>query len=234
MKNRIQLMFSEEVSVAVRNLTKRYGYSYGVKDVSFEVFEGEIFGIFGPNGAGKTTLLKLIATIMRPTDGEIYVQGIDAQRNKLEVKKLVGFQSHRSFLYDELTGRENLRFFAKLYGLTERRTKERIESLVDLFGITRWRDEPVYTLSRGLRKRFDLARALLHNPRVILVDEPFAELDAKSCDVLLKFIKEQRGDRTILVSSANLRWIKKAHAEVIRLDNGLLSGILDPGELEAN
>lgn len=222
-----------EIAIGVRGLTKRYGYFYGVRDVSFQVPEGEIFGILGPNGAGKTTLLKLIATIMRPTEGDVHVHGTDARRDPFVVKRMVGFLSHYSLLYEEFTGRENLHFFAKLYGLSGREREKRIESLTDLFGITEWLDEPVYVLSRGLKKRFDLARTFIHNPKVLLLDEPFTELDVKSYDVLKKFLKET-SNHTVVISSTDVRWIKKICAKAAIIEGGRLQKITESRELGAD
>ena len=165
--------------------------------------------LLGSNGAGKTTLLKIIATHIVPTAGSVKISGEDIFKNKGSIRRTIGLVTHDSYLYDELTIRENLQFYAQFFlGNGEEIRFDRIEFL----GLKRWYNVPVKQLSYGLRKRADIGRALLHSPDVILLDEPFAGLDVATCDILVQYFKELKEDgKTLMLSSHSAEWIKKVY-----------------------
>ncbi len=159
------------------NLTKRYGNLVAVNRLNLSVVEGEIFGFIGPNGAGKTTTLRMMGGILAPTEGSVLIDGIDMSENPEKAKRRIGFIPDRPFLYEKLTGMEFLRFTADLYGVRDGILEEKSKSILKQFSLSNWADELIESYSHGMKQRLIMSAAILHDPKVIVVDEPMVGLD---------------------------------------------------------
>ena len=175
--------------IKVQNLVKRFGELTAVDDVSFEVQRGEVFAFLGPNGAGKTTTIKMLTTLLRPTSGEIEFDGLDPVRGRDEVRKRFGVVFQDPSLDQDLTAWENMEIHGVLYGVPRQTRRERAEELLKLFELWERRDALVKTFSGGMRRRLEIARGLLHTPKVLFLDEPTLGLDPQSRNQLWTHVK---------------------------------------------
>ncbi|MEL7664920.1 MAG: ABC transporter ATP-binding protein [Methanosarcina mazei] len=178
-----------ENAVSIRKLSKVFGKNPVLKSLDLDLEKGEFAVIFGPNGAGKTTLLKLISTLITPTEGSVFVSGFNVVEEPEKARREIGLLSHESYLYGELSAKENLRFFGQMYGIKAQELEERISSLLEDTGLVAKKDERVSTFSRGMKQRLSIARALLHRPSILLLDEPYTGLDPGASLVFENLIK---------------------------------------------
>jgi heme exporter protein A len=178
-------------------VTKVYGRQRALAGVNLELRAGTICGLLGQNGAGKSTLLAILSTLLRPTSGAVRFGGVPHERAARTLRGAIGFVAHDSFLYADLTARENLRLFARLYGLVD--PEARAAELIARVGLEAARDRVVRTYSRGMQQRLALARALLHDPQLLLLDEPFTGLDRSAVEMLKGLLLERRGAGAILL-----------------------------------
>ncbi|MFW9963914.1 MAG: ABC transporter ATP-binding protein [Candidatus Sifarchaeia archaeon] len=192
------------IAVEAIELTRRYGYRIALRGVSLSFSKNGVQGLFGANGAGKTTLMRVISTLLRPHGGSVSVLGYDPQDEPEEVKKRIGLVGDKPLLYEELTGLENLTFYSNLFGLTSDFFNNQVEDLAPRFGIKAWLEEPVKNLSTGLKKRLDIVRSLIHNPELLLLDEPFSGLDKDTTEDFWEYLNEYRKLRTTIVTTHNL------------------------------
>jgi ABC-2 type transport system ATP-binding protein len=184
--------------IAVTDLVKRYGTFTAVDGVTLEVLPGQIHGFLGPNGAGKTTTIRMIAGLLRPSAGRILVNGHDLAHAPAEAKASLGFIPDRPFIYEKLTAGEFLRFHGGLYGLDGTAAEERSGEMLELFELTRWRDELVESFSHGMKQRLVMSAAFMHRPRAVLVDEPMVGLDPRGAR-LIKDVFRRMADRGVAI-----------------------------------
>lgn len=183
--------------IEVRNLGKKFGNNVAVNNVSITIARGESFALLGPNGAGKTTLVRILSTLIKPSYGTVKINGYDVVEDAEKVKRCIGVVSHNLFLYDELTARENLEFYAALY-----EADADIDDLLEKLEIASICDEYVGNLSRGMKQRLSIARAIVHEPEILLLDEPSVGLDVKSRQAFYEMVKElHSGGTTILLTT---------------------------------
>jgi len=194
---------SPDWAIETQGLAKSFGHRLALKDIDLQVRCGETVGILGPNGAGKTTLIKVLATIMNPTSGNLLVDGLPAKDNAEEIRRKIGVVTHQTFLYGNLTAYENLEFYGRMYDVPA--VKERIQQVLALVGMTHRSRERVGTLSRGMQQRLSLARAVLHNPTIMLLDEPETGLDQQAISMLWQRLPAEKGEkRTTILTTHNL------------------------------
>lgn len=177
-----------EYAIEVEGLTKAFGSFYALKGVDLRVPRGEFLTLLGPNGAGKTTLIKILATLSQPTAGFVSVAGVDLKTHSVDVRSVLGVISHQIYLYEDLTAEENLRFYGKMFGVANVET--RIEDLLRSVGLYKRRHDPVRTYSRGMQQRLSIARALIHDPEILLLDEPDTGLDQHAADMLGNMLRD--------------------------------------------
>jgi heme exporter protein A len=201
------------------DVRKTFGHFTALGGVTISVRRGEFLTLFGRNGAGKTTFLKIAATLVRHTHGKLRIEGIDTREEPEKARRHIGFLSHNTYLYRDLTPIENLRFFCRLYGMPD--TEERIMSLLDRVGLSRRASDPVRAFSRGLHQRLGIARVMLHDPSLLLLDEPYTGLDANSVDVLNQMLDEAaaRG-RTIILTTHDLEQGLRGASRAAIIDRG--------------
>jgi ABC-2 type transport system ATP-binding protein len=181
----------EEI-IRVNALTKSYGPMLAVDHISFDVEEGEIFGFLGPNGAGKTSTIRMMVGLTQPSSGSVCIAGRDVLKEPVEVKKTIGLVPESSNLYGELTSLENLTYHAELYGVARKERKDRALQLLEEFGLKEHQQKPFQALSRGLKRRLTIAAALIHNPKILFLDEPTTGLDVMSARGLRKLILDSK------------------------------------------
>jgi ABC-2 type transport system ATP-binding protein len=225
---------SGKVIIDIQDIHKRYkgAIDATVKGVSLQIFQGEIFGLLGPNGAGKTTTISMICGLFRPDSGSIRINGRDVTRHFERVKKTIGVVPQDIALYDNLSARENLRFFGKMYGLERDELHEKIEHFLQRFGLQAHGDKRVKHFSGGMKRRVNLIAAIMHQPKILILDEPTVGVDVQSRNVILSFLKEiNEQGVTILYTSHLLEEAQQLCHRVAIIDMGTILSIGSPGEL---
>ena len=216
-------------ALRLEGVSKRFGWTWALRSVDLELERGRLMALMGPNGAGKSTLLKILATLMKPTEGEVRVLGHEPGPESRPIREKVGFLSARGYLYDELTARENLRFAALMSGLREWR--EPAGAALERVGLARAADLRVGGFSSGMRKRLALARLLLRPLEMVLLDEPYASLDTEGIELVDDLVEEMHeAGRTMLLASHQWGRTLEAADRVVVLEGGRLSWSGTPAE----
>ena len=218
--------------IELNDLTKRYGSTLAVDRLSLSVEKGEIFGFIGPNGAGKTTTIRMMAGVLGPTAGTVRISGIDMDSEPEAAKRLIGFIPDRPFLYEKLTGMEFLRFVSDLYGFTDGLFRKRAEELLIQFSLYDWSDHLIEAYSHGMKQRLIIASALLHEPRVIIVDEPMVGLDPAGIRMVKDLLRElAEGGTTIFMSTHTLEIAEDLCNRIGVIHHGRLVALGSTGDL---
>ncbi len=227
-------MASSRTLIETRDLVKRYGTKAAVDDISFSVQGGEIFGFLGPNGAGKTTTIKMLVGLLRPTSGVVKVAGYDVQTQPLQAKAAAGYVPDEPNLYPKLSARELLRFVGDLYNMERGQVEHRTDELLRLFDLKDAGDDLIESYSHGMRQKTALAAALLHDPDVLVLDEPTVGLDPKSAR-LIKDILRQLADRgsAVFLSTHILEIAERMCDRIGIINQGKLAAIGTMGELRS-
>jgi ABC-2 type transport system ATP-binding protein len=212
--------------VEIDKLFVMYGRTVAVKGLSFDIPQGEVFGFIGPNGAGKTTTIKVLATLLRPAGGKVRVGGLDVTLKPRKVRRMIGYMPDFFGVYEDLTVNEYLRFFAAAYRLDRAKRKGVVDDLLALTDLGEKRDSPVEALSRGMKQRLGLARVLVHDPELLLLDEPASGLDPRARIEIRELLKElKRMGKTILLSSHILHELAQVCTRI---------GIIEAGRMVAH
>jgi len=215
------------------HLTKKFSLVPAVADLNLDLRRGEIFGFLGPNGAGKTTTIRMMAGLIKPTSGDVYIENWNIARHPREAKHLCGFIPDRPFVYGKLTGREFLQFTCGLYGVDPADGRTRIDQLFDLFHMHDYGDELVESFSHGMKQRLVMASALIHKPRVLIVDEPMVGLDPKGAKLVKKIFYELRsGGVTVFMSTHTLEIAEEMCDRIGIINEGSLIAVGTMRELK--
>lgn len=207
--------------IEIEHISKAYGYMPVLKKISLTVEKGQFVALLGANGSGKSTLLKMIAGLVKPTGGLIRVGGWEMPKEAEAVRAQIGMVSHKALLYDNLTARENLNFFGRLYNIND---STYIDALLKQVGLEKRADSLVQTFSRGMQQRLSIARALLHNPHVLLFDEPYTGLDQDASHVLDELlIQAQQSGHTILMATHQLERATRLADRIIIINRGVVA-----------
>lgn len=220
--------------IRTEKLCKRFGALTAVDGLDLEVQPGELFGFLGPNGAGKTTTIRMLTGLLRPTAGRVFIGGYDVQREPVRAKAMLGYVPDEPVLYEKLTGREFLTFMADLYRVDGRRREKRISELLELFDLVDRADDLIQSYSRGMRQKIAVAGALVHDPRVLILDEPTVGLDPRSARVLKDILRAlaARGV-AVFMSTHVLEIAERMCTRVGIIDRGRLIACGTMGELRA-
>jgi ABC-2 type transport system ATP-binding protein len=208
--------------IEVQDLVKKYDDSHALRKISFQVQRGEIFAFLGPNGAGKTTTIKILTTLLRATAGRVRIDGLDVASHQHEVRQRLGIVFQDSSLDEQLTVRENMQYHAVLYDIPRKTRELRIQMLATLFGVWEARDKQVRQLSGGMKRRLEVARGLLHNPKALFLDEPTIGLDPQSRNYLWTQIKQLNEDEgvTVFLTTHYMEEAERVAHRIAILDDG--------------
>lgn len=193
----------QDYIIDVKGLVKKIGVKTVLRNLDLSLKEGDFLALFGPNGAGKTTLIKILCSLMIPTSGKVIVGGLDARSQCVALHKVIGVISHNTFLYENLSAVENLSFYGRMYDVPN--LKEKIEAYMELVGLSQYRNVQIHTFSRGMKQRLSVARAIIHDPSILFLDEPYTGLDQQGADDLKHLLMQfQEQGKTIILTSHNL------------------------------
>jgi len=222
-------------AIEVRGLAKNFGSLLAVDHIDFDVAQGEVFGLLGPNGAGKTTTIRMLTTLLQPSAGTARVWGYDVRREAARVREVIGVVFQEPALDLDLTGEENMRFHGRLYGLTEGEIEERTRELLELVGLSEWGGRLVKTYSGGMRRRLEVARALVHRPKVLFLDEPTLGLDPNARRKIWDYIRRVREEWgiTIVLTTHYMEEADQLCDRVAIIDGGCLVAVDSPGALKS-
>ncbi|MBC7844909.1 MAG: ABC transporter ATP-binding protein [Flavobacterium sp.] len=222
--------------IQISQLSKKYkeAETYSLNDFSLSVNEGQIFGLLGPNGAGKTTLISMLCGLIKPTSGSFLINNLTYAKNSNEIKKIIGVVPQEYALYPTLTARENLLYFGSMYGLKGENLKEKVIESLDFLGLLKFADKRVETFSGGMKRRVNLIAGILHNPKILFLDEPTVGVDVQSKSAIIEYLKElNKNGTTIIYTSHHLSEAQDFCTDIAIIDRGQLYAQNSPENLIA-
>jgi ABC-2 type transport system ATP-binding protein len=217
-------------NLCFKKLGKKYGKRWAVRDLDLTLNPGEIFVLLGPNGAGKTTTLKLAAGLLHPDQGEVLIKNINIQSEPMPAKRYIGYVPDEPFIYNKLTGREFINFVSGIYQVKIREYKKRLNNYLELFEIGDWIDEFAETYSHGMKQKIIMCQLLMHDPEIILIDEPLVGLDPKSSKTVREVFQEQKcHNKTLMICTHTLSFAQEIATRIGIINHGTLkfAGTLD-------
>lgn len=220
--------------IQVESLAKRFGAVEAVRDVSFTAADGRITGLLGPNGAGKSTTLRMLYTVLRPDSGSARIDGVDVVSDPIAARRAIGVLPHSAGIYRHLTARENIRFYGELHGLSRDALRRRIDELIERLGMADFADRRAAGFSQGQRIKVALARALVHSPRNVLLDEPTNGLDVMATRALRDLVRSLKAEgHCVLFSSHVMQEVAALCDEVVIIDHGRVAASGEPAAIQA-
>jgi heme exporter protein A len=194
---------NSEHYIEARGLVKKFGHKTALRNIDIFLTEGDSLALFGPNGAGKSTLIQVLCSLLQPTSGSVRIAGYEARSDREALHQIIGLIGHQTFLYPDLTAFENLKFYGAMYGVA--RLNDRIPEVLDLVGLSDFRNDVIQNFSRGMQQRLSIGRAIIHDPRIIFLDEPFTGLDQQGSEDFVKLILQFRDQgKTVIMASHHL------------------------------
>jgi ABC-2 type transport system ATP-binding protein len=224
---------SDDITIEIRGLGKKYGKLAALDDLEFDILKGEIFGIVGPNGAGKSTFISILTTLCKPTSGDIFINSFSVARQPKKIKGRIGFVPQDIALYPMLSGLDNLNFWAGIYGLKGSLKKERVLEALSVVKLEDRARDRVSEYSGGMKRRLNIAVALLHHPEILVMDEPTVGVDIQSRKFILEALKDLKGKgRTIVFTSHNISELESISDRIAIMDKGRIIAVGTPDGLK--
>ena len=216
--------------IKIENLNKNYGEKQVIHNINLEIKKGELCGFIGPNGAGKTTIMKILTCLLKPGSGNVYIKNFSVIDSPIDVKRHIGYLPENSSLYEDMTINQYLEFFSEIYGMDKKISKKRILELLNDLELNERADENISSLSNGMKRKVAIIRAILHDPEVLIFDEPTVNLDPITSSSVRKFMKElQRKGKTIFFSTHNLYEVESICERIVMINKGkiIFAGTID-------
>ena len=223
--------------IQISQLSKKYkdAEMYSLNDFTLSIYEGQIFGLLGPNGAGKTTLISMLCGLVKPTSGSFSIDDLTYAKNANEIKKIIGVVPQEYALYPTLTARENLMYFGSMYGLKGENLKEKVIESLDFLGLLKFADKRIETFSGGMKRRINLIAGILHDPKVLFLDEPTVGVDVQSKNAIIDYLKElNKNGTTIIYTSHHLSEAQDFCTDIAIVDRGKIYAEGTPNNLIAS
>jgi len=228
----------EAIVIDIRNITKIYKgrHEPAVDNLDLQINKGEFYGLLGPNGAGKTTLISIISSLIEPSNGSIYIKGMELKNNLDKIKPLIGIVPQDIALYEKLTAYENLYYFGSLYGITKEKLNKRIDFLLDRLGLLKYKNDKIKSFSGGMKRRINLIAGVLHRPEILILDEPVVGVDVHSRNVIRTFLQDVNANNTTIIYTSHIMEdIEKLCNKISIIDYGkLIEKNISPKELVAS
>lgn len=219
--------------IKIESLSKSFGKIKALDNLNLDIKKGELLGIIGPNGAGKTTAIRITCCILKPDSGDVLVNGMSIHQEPIQIKSMIGYLPEEPNLYERFKAKDLLRYFAELYGVPKDRITGRIDEMLELVGMSHRADDRINTFSKGLRQRIGIARALVHDPEILIFDEPTMGLDPATSNNIREFIRDLKGDKTIILCTHYMDEADSLCDRVVILDQGKILDMGTPHDLKS-